>query len=132
MSLKIVVTSVMVDDQEKALRFYTEVLGFQTKHDIDMGGPRWLTVVAPDALDGVEVLLEPMGMEFAKAFQRQLYEAGVPLTMFGVDDVDAEYDRLKALGVGFRGEPKEMGTVKAAIFDDTCGNLIMIAEQIVE
>jgi catechol 2,3-dioxygenase-like lactoylglutathione lyase family enzyme len=129
MTLQIVVTSVLVDDQEKARRFYTEVLGFQLKHDVDMGGPRWLTVVSPDAPDGAEALPEPMVPEFARTFQRELYAAGIPLTMFGVEDVEAEYARLKALGVVFRGEPKQMGPVKAATFEDTCGNLIMMAER---
>ena len=128
MTLKIAVTSVLVDDQEKAKRFYTDILGFQLKHDIPMGGPRWLTVVSPDAPDGVEVLLEPMGMDFAVTFQKKLFDAGVPLTSFGADDIQAEYERLKSLGVEFRSPPTDAGTATVATFDDTCGNLIMIVQ----
>lgn len=128
--IRIVVTSVLVDDQAKAHRFYTEVLGFQTKHDIDMGGgARWLTVVSPTAPDGVELLLEPDGHPAAKPFKDALVEDGIPYTSFGVDDVQAEYERLVGLGVVFTQPPTAMGPVTTAIFDDSCGNLIQIAQQ---
>ena len=128
--IRIVVTSVLVDDQAKAHRFYTEVLGFQTKRDIDMGGgARWLTVVSPAAPDGVELLLEPDGHPAAKPFKDALVEDGIPYTSFGVDDVQAEYERLVGLGVVFTQPPTAMGPVTTAIFDDSCGNLIQIAQQ---
>ena len=128
--IRIVVTSVLVDDQAKAHRFYTEVLGFQTKRDIDMGGgARWLTVVSPAAPDGVELLLEPYGHPAAKPFKDALVEDGIPYTSFGVDDVQAEYERLVGLGVVFTQPPTAMGPVTTAIFDDSCGNLIQIAQQ---
>lgn len=117
----------MVDDQEKALKFYTEVLGFITKHNIPMGEHKWLTVVSPEERDGVEVLLEPMAFEPAKVYQKALYDAGIPLTSFAVDDVNKEYERLKSLGVQFSMKPTEMGGVTLAVFDDTCGNKIQIA-----
>jgi len=94
-----------------------------------MGEHRWLTVISPEGADGVELLLEPMGFEPAKAFQKQLYEAGIPATSFASDDIEAEVARLKEKGVEFRGEPQEMGNVKIAIFDDTCGNLICLTER---
>jgi catechol 2,3-dioxygenase-like lactoylglutathione lyase family enzyme len=127
--MKIVVTSVMVDDQRKALKFYTEKLGFVLKHDVPVGEYSWLTVVSPEDPKGTELLLEPMGFEPAKGYQKQLFDAGIPATSFGVDDIEAEYKRLKDLGVVFRGEPKAMGPVKVATFEDTCGNLIQIAER---
>ena len=125
--MKIVLTSVMVDDQEKALRFYTEVLGFTKKMDIPMGEARWLTVVSPDDVDGVELLLEPDSHPAAGPFKRALVEDGIPFTSFAVDDVPAEFDRLRALGVHFTQEPVSMGSVTTAVLDDTCGNLIQIA-----
>ena len=128
-SMKIVVTSVMVDDQEKALKFYTEVLGFVKKTDIPAGGARWLTVVSPEQPDGTELLLEPMGFAPAKTFQKALFDAGIPWTSFAVADIEATYERLKKLGVVFRGAPKKMGPVTIARFEDTCGNLIQIAQQ---
>ena len=125
--MKINVTSVLVDDQAKALAFYTDVLGFVKKTDIDTGGGRWLTVVSPDAPDGVELLLEPDGHPAAKPFKDALVADGLPYTSFAVDDVQAEFDRLSALGVTFVQPPTEMGPVTTAVFDDTCGNLIQIA-----
>jgi catechol 2,3-dioxygenase-like lactoylglutathione lyase family enzyme len=127
--MRIVVTSVLVDDQAKAHRFYTEVLGFVTKNDIPLGDTRWLTVVSPADPDGTELLLEPDGHPAAKPFKAALVEDGIPFTMFGVDDIRAEYARLLALGVQFTQEPTEMGPVTTAVFDDTCGNLIQIAQQ---
>jgi catechol 2,3-dioxygenase-like lactoylglutathione lyase family enzyme len=125
---RINVTSVLVDDQEKALRFYTEVLGFTPKVDVALGeGARWLTVVSPDDPDGTELLLEPDGHPAAKPFKGALVEDGIPFTSFAVDDVHAEYDRLRGLGVVFTQEPLDMGPVTTAVFDDTCGNLIQIA-----
>ena len=127
--MKIVVTSVLVDDQEKALRFYTDVLGFEKKEDIPLGEARWLTVVSPQARDGVELLLEPDEHPAARPFKAALVEDGIPYTSFGVDDVRAEFERMRGLGVMFTQEPLEMGPVTTAVFDDTCGNLIQIAQQ---
>ena len=127
--MRIVVTSVLVDDQAKAHRFYTDVLGFVTKHDIDMGEARWLTVVSPDAPDGTELLLEPDGHPAAKPWKAALVEDGIPATSFGVDDIAGEFARLTALGVVFTQPPAQMGPVTTAVFDDTCGNLIQIAHQ---
>lgn len=128
--MRIVVTSVMVDDQAKAHRFYTDILGFQTKHDIPLGEARWLTVVSPQDPDGTELLLEPDGHPAAKPWKRALVEDGIPATSFGVDDINAEYARLTALGVAFTQPPAQMGLVTTAVFDDTCGNLIQIAQRI--
>jgi catechol 2,3-dioxygenase-like lactoylglutathione lyase family enzyme len=127
--MRITVTSVLVDDQDKALRFYTEVLGFEKKTEIPLGEARWLTVVAPDQPDGTELLLEPDGHPAAKPFKDALVADGIPFTSFGVDDVASEVERLKGLGVRFTQEPLEMGDVTTAVFDDTCGNLIQIAAQ---
>jgi catechol 2,3-dioxygenase-like lactoylglutathione lyase family enzyme len=127
--MRIVVTSVLVDDQEKALRFYEDVLGFAKKADIPMGEARWLTVVSPQDPDGTELLLEPDGHPAAGPFKAALVEDGIPYTSFAVDDVDAEYRRLRGLGVTFTQEPVQMGPVTTAVFDDTCGNLIQIAQQ---
>jgi catechol 2,3-dioxygenase-like lactoylglutathione lyase family enzyme len=129
--MTIVVTSVLVDDQAKAHRFYTDVLGFLTKQDMDLGGgARWLTVVSPDAPDGVELLLEPDGHPAAKPFKEALVEDGVPWTSFGIADCQAEYERLKGLGVVFTQPPTQMGPVITAVFDDTCGNLIQMAQMV--
>jgi catechol 2,3-dioxygenase-like lactoylglutathione lyase family enzyme len=126
--MRINVASVLVDDQDKALRFYTDVLGFVKKTDIPLGGgAKWLTVVSPDAPDGVELLLEPDGHPAAKPFKDALVADGIPFTSFAVDDVHAEHERLSALGVTFTQPPTEMGPVTTAVFDDTCGNLIQIA-----
>lgn len=126
--IMIKLTSVMVDDQAKAEKFYTEVLGFQKKHDIPMGEARWLTVVSPGDVDGTELLLEPMGgLAEAAGFQRALFNAGMPLTAFAVDNVAAEYERMRALGVEFQGEPStpEYGP-STVVLNDTCGNLIQL------
>jgi catechol 2,3-dioxygenase-like lactoylglutathione lyase family enzyme len=127
--MKIVVTSVLVDDQDKALQFYTKVLGFVKKTEIPMGEHRWLTVVAPSDPNGTELLLEPDGHPAAKPFKRALVEDGIPFTSFGVDDVRAEYQRLQAAGVHFTQPPVAMGPVTTAVLDDTCGNLIQIAQK---
>jgi catechol 2,3-dioxygenase-like lactoylglutathione lyase family enzyme len=121
--------SVLVDDQAKALKFYTEVLGFVKKHDIPMGEFSWLTVVSPERPDGVELLLEPSSHPAVGPFKAALVEDGIPYTSFAVDDVQKEYERMRALGVVFTQEPTEMGPVTVATFDDTCGNLIQIAQQ---
>jgi catechol 2,3-dioxygenase-like lactoylglutathione lyase family enzyme len=127
--IRITVTSVFVDDQQKALDFYTGVLGFQLKHDIPLGGPnRWLTVVSPAAPDGVELLLEPSEHPAVGPYKTALVEDGIPATSFGVDDLQAEFARLSALGVRFVQEPTDMGPVVVATLDDTCGNLIQLAQ----
>jgi catechol 2,3-dioxygenase-like lactoylglutathione lyase family enzyme len=125
--MRVNLASVLVDDQEKALRFYTDVLGFQKKHDIPMGEHRWLTLVSPEAPDGVELLLEPDAHPAAKPFKDALVEDGIPYTSFAVADVPAEFERLTGRGVRFVQEPVKMGPVTTAVFDDTCGNLIQIA-----
>ena len=128
--MHIELTSVMVNDQSAAFTFYTEVLGFEKKHDIPVGEYRWLTVVSPEGPSTIELLLEPNqnpvlnGAE--RTFQRALFDAGIPLTAFRVDDIHAEHARLQALGVRFTIDPAEAGEVTAAVFDDTCGNLIQI------
>ncbi|MER5897118.1 VOC family protein [Streptomyces sp. NPDC001876] len=128
--MKIHLTSVFVDDQAKALHFYTEILGFVTKHDVPLGEKdRWLTVVSPDEPGGTELLLEPAGHPAARTYRDALVEDGIPLAQFAVDDVEAEYERLRGLGVRFIQEPLNMGPVTTAVFDDTCGNLIQIATQ---
>ena len=126
--MKIILTSVMVDDQDKALKFYTEVLGFVKKNDIPLGEDRWLTVVSPDGPDDVELLLEPMGFPPARTYQKALFEAGIPLTSFAVNDIQKEYERMKKLGVVFKTAPTKMGPVTIAVFEDTCGNLIQMAQ----
>jgi catechol 2,3-dioxygenase-like lactoylglutathione lyase family enzyme len=126
--MRIQLTSVLVDDQAKALRFYTDVLGFTAKTDVPLGEHRWLTVVSPDAPDGVELLLEPDAHPAAKVFKDALVGDGIPFTSFAVDDLAAEYARLEGLGVRFTQEPVEMGPVVTAVLDDTCGNLIQIAQ----
>ncbi|HET9519501.1 MAG TPA: VOC family protein [Candidatus Limnocylindrales bacterium] len=128
--MRIVVTSVYVDDQAKALEFYTGKLGFLKKHDVPVGEYRWLTVVSPEDEDGTELLLEPDAHPAARPFKEALVADGIPMTSFGVADVDAEYRRLRDLGVRFTQEPTEMGPVTTAVFDDTCGNLIQIAQQV--
>ncbi len=124
--MKIGLTSIFVDNQEKALKFYTEVLGFVKKTDMPIGPTdRWLTVVSPDGPAGIELLLEPMGHPAAAPFQKALFDSGIPFTSFGTDDIQQDYERMKSLGVAFRMEPTKMdygGT--DAIFEDTCGNLI--------
>jgi catechol 2,3-dioxygenase-like lactoylglutathione lyase family enzyme len=125
--MRINLSSVLVDDQDKALRFYTEVLGFEKKADIPLGEARWLTLVSPEDRDGTELALEPDGHPAAGPFKRALVEDGIPFTSFAVDDARAEYERLSALGVRFTQEPTEMQAVTTAVLDDTCGNLIQIA-----
>jgi catechol 2,3-dioxygenase-like lactoylglutathione lyase family enzyme len=125
--MRINITSVLVDDQDKALRFYTDVLGFVKKTDVPVGDAKWLTVVSPEAPNGVELLLEPDSHPAARPFKEALVADGIPFTSFAVDDVQAEYERLRGLDVRFVQEPTEMGQVTTAVFDDTCGNLIQIA-----
>ncbi|MEV7649614.1 VOC family protein [Arthrobacter sp. NPDC089319] len=120
-------TSIFVDDQQKALEFYTTKLGFQLKNDVPVGADRWLTVVSPEAPDGVELLLEPSGHPAVKPFKEALVADGIPFNSFRVQDVHAEYERLTALGVEFIQKPADMGPVITAVLDDTCGNLIQIA-----
>jgi catechol 2,3-dioxygenase-like lactoylglutathione lyase family enzyme len=124
--MKITLMSVMVDDQAKALRFYTEVLGFRTKHEIPMGAHSWITVVSPEDPDGMQLSLEPDGHPAARPFKQALVEDGIPFTSFSVADVEAEHGRLAALGVRFTQQPTNMGPVTTAVLDDTCGNLIQI------
>jgi catechol 2,3-dioxygenase-like lactoylglutathione lyase family enzyme len=126
--MRIYVTSVFVDDQAKALDFYTKVLGFQKKTDIPVGNASWLTVVSPEQPDGTELLLEPADHPAVTPYRKALIEDGIPATSFAVDDVQAEFDRLRSKGVRFTQEPTEMGGVTTAVFDDTCGNLIQIAQ----
>jgi predicted enzyme related to lactoylglutathione lyase len=126
--MKIWVTSVMVDDQEKALQFYTQVLGFVKKSDIPMGEHRWLTVVSKEEQLGVELVLEPMAFAPAKVFQQALFEAGIPYTSFQVSDIRKEYDRLLKAGVVFSMPPTQMGAVTMAVFADTCGNNLQIVQ----
>lgn len=126
--MRINLASVLVDDQDKALRFYTETLGFTPKHDVPMGTHRWITVVSPQEPDGVELLLEPDEHPAAKPFKEALVADGIPFTSFAVEDVNAEYERLRGLGVTFTQQPADMGTVTTAVLDDTCGNLIQIAQ----
>ncbi len=125
--MKVYVTSVFVDDQDKALRFYTEVLGFVKKQDVPVGEYRWLTVVSPEDLDGVEVLLEPDEHPAARPFKEALVVDGIPFTSFAVDDVPATVARLQAAGVRFTQEALETGPVTTAVLDDTCGNLIQLS-----
>jgi len=125
--MKIHLTSVLVDDQAKAEKFYTEILGFVVKHDVDLGADRWLTVVSPENPEGAELLLEPSGHPAAQPFKEALVADGIPFTQFAVEDVHAEFKRMSALGVRFTQEPTDMGPVTTAVFDDTCGNLIQIA-----
>ncbi len=125
--MKIYITSVFVDDQAKAREFYTTVLGFVVKHDIPMGEDSWLTLTAPDALDGPELLLEPAGHPAVGPFREALVNDGIPFTSFAVENIDAEYERLLALGVVFTQPPTQMGPVTTAVFDDTCGNLIQLS-----
>jgi catechol 2,3-dioxygenase-like lactoylglutathione lyase family enzyme len=127
--MRINLASVLVDDQQKALRFYTEVLGFKEKTNIPIGAARWLTVVSPEDPDGTELVLEPDAHPAAKPFKEALVADGIPYTSFAVDDVWVEFERLRGLGVRFTQEPTDMGPVTTAVLDDTCGNLIQIAHQ---
>lgn len=124
--MKIRLNSVIVKDQERALRYYTEVLGFVKKTDLPAGEYRWLTVVSEQEPDGTELVLEPNAHPASAAYQDALFEAGIPLTAFAVDDIEAEYRELQDRGVAFTAEPADVGGTKIAVFDDTCGNLIQI------
>lgn len=126
--MRINLSSVMVDDQDKALKFYTEVLGFVKKTDMPIGEYRWLTVTSPDGPDGVELVLEPMGFAPARDYQKTLYNAGIPLTAFLSNDIQGEYKKLKRRGVIFRSEPQVMGSITSVLFEDTCGNLINLVQ----
>lgn len=126
--MRIHLSSVFVGDQDKALKFYTEVLGFTKKTEIPLGDARWLTVVSPENPNGTELVLEPDGHPAVKPFKEALVADGIPFTSFAVDDVNKEFERLRGLGVQFTQEPVEMGSVTTAVFDDTCGNLIQIAQ----
>ncbi len=127
--MKIVVTSIFVQDQDKALEFYSEKLGFVKKEDVPAGEFRWITLVSPEDLDGTELFLEPNDHPAAKEYQRKIFAEGIPATMFGVQDIRKEYKRLLEKGVKFTMEPTEMGEVTIAVFDDTCGNLIQIVQK---
>ena len=127
--MKIIVTSVLVDDQQKALDFYTTKLGFVKKTDIPMGEYRWLTVTSASGEPNVELLLEPMAFPPARVYQKALFDAGIPATLFGVTDIQEEFERLEKLGVVFRMKPTSMGPVTVASFNDTCGNYIQIVAQ---
>ncbi|WP_329115605.1 VOC family protein [Streptomyces sp. NBC_01353] len=124
--MRIHITSVFVDDQEKAERFYTDVLGFVKKHDVPLGTDRWLTMVSPEDPEGTELLLEPSRHPVVQAYKTGLAKDGIPAVSFAVDDVQAEFDRLRGLGVQFTQDPLEMGPSTTAVLDDTCGNLIQI------
>ncbi len=126
--MQIRLSSVLVDDQEKALTFYTEMLGFAKKEDIPMGEFRWLTVVSNSEPQATELVLEPMAFPPARTYQKALFEAGIPLTAFFTSDIKTEYEQLKAKGVQFRGKPEKMGSVMSVLFEDTCGNLINLVQ----
>lgn len=126
--MKIIITNIFVNDQDKALEFYTGKLGFVKKHDVPVGEFKWLTVVSPDDQGGVELLLEPNNNAVAKAYQQGLFEQGIPAASFGVTDVHAEYHKLNKQGVRFIIEPTKMEQVTLAVFDDTCGNFIQIMQ----
>ena len=127
--MKIIVTSIFVDDQDRALAFYTEKLGFIKKHDIPMGKHRWITLVSPGEESGTELLLEPNEHPAASDYQERIRADGIPATMFGVEDIQQEYQRLLALDVTFTMEPTKMGEMTIAVFEDTCGNLLQIVQQ---
>lgn len=131
--MKIIVTNIHVDDQQEALEFYTNILGFEKKTDVPAGNARWLTVVEPNSTSGVELLLEPTGVadvaDDLERYRESLVANGIPWTQFGCEDVEAEYERLRELGVEFTQEPTDFGNVTIAVFDDTCGNLIQIVQQ---
>jgi predicted enzyme related to lactoylglutathione lyase len=127
--MKIIVTSIFVEDQEKALNFYTEKLGFIKKHDVPTGEYRWITLVSSEEQTGTELLLEPNAHPAAKEYQAKIFSEGIPATMFGVEDIHKEYERLQENGVKFTMMPTKMGNVTIAVLDDTCGNLIQIIQQ---
>lgn len=126
--MQIKFVSVFVQDQERALRFYTEALGFTKVADVPVGEARWLTVASPDGPEGVELVLEPMGFAPARTYQKALFEAGIPATAFVTTDIRADVARLTAAGVVFRGEPVDVGTATVVAFEDTCGNLIQLVQ----
>ncbi len=130
--MRIYVTSVFVDDQTKALDFYTRVLGFKLKNDVPVGEHRWLTVVSPENPEGTELLLEPGDHPAVQPYKAALLEDGIPATSFQVDDIDSEYARLRSLGVTFTQKPMDAGTVRMAVLDDTCGNLIQLIQMKVD
>lgn len=126
--MKIKFCSIMVDDQEKALKFYTDAVGFVKHADIPMGPYRWLTVVSPEGVPEAELVLEPLGFPPAMAYQKALFESGIPATAFITADIQAEFKRLAERGVRFRGKPEQMGPIVAVLFEDTCGNLINLVQ----
>jgi len=126
--MRINLSSVMVNDQDRALKFYTEILGFTKKSDRSVGEYRWLTVTSPDGLEGIELVLEPMAFPPAREYQKALYDAGIPIIAFFSDDLQAEYQKLKQRGVVFRSEPQTLGTISSVLFEDTCGNLINLVQ----
>ncbi len=126
--MRIMVSSVFVDDQDKALEFYTKVLGFVKKRELPAGKFKWLTVVSPEGPDDIELLLEPNAAQIARTYQQGCFEAGIPATSFAVGDIQEEYKRMKALGVAFSQKPTRTGPVTVAVFDDTCGNLIQLVQ----
>ncbi len=128
--MRISLSSVMVDDQEKALKFYTEKLGFVKKTDMPIGEYRWLTVTSPDGPEGVELVLEPTGFAPSKEFQKSLYEAGIPIMAFISNDIQKEYKKLKKRGVVFRSEILNVGNIKSVMFEDTCGNLVNLVQPV--
>jgi predicted enzyme related to lactoylglutathione lyase len=127
-TMQIKFVSVMVEDQERALDFYTKVLGFTKMADIPMGEHRWLTVTSPEGIEGVELVLEPMAFPPARVYQKALFDAGIQAVAFTTKDIAAEFKRLRGLGVVFRSEPTDMGLITAAQFEDTCGNLIYLVQ----
>ncbi|PPA86117.1 glyoxalase [Brevibacillus laterosporus] len=124
--MKIKLTSIFVDDQDKALTFYTDVLGFVKKRELPAGDFKWLTVVSPEGPNDIELLLEPLGHPAAKTFQKEMFEAGIPVTAFAVEDIHKEYERMIGLGVVFKTKPIDMNETSIAVFNDTCGNLIQL------
>lgn len=127
--MKVIINSIFVEDQDKALSFYTEKLGFIKKYDVPVGKFKWLTVVSPEDSDGTQILLEPNNNPVAKTYQKGVYEQGIPATSFGVENIQTEFEKLKGMGVRFTMEPTKMNTIIVAVFDDTCGNLIQIMQQ---
>jgi catechol 2,3-dioxygenase-like lactoylglutathione lyase family enzyme len=126
--MRINLSSVMVDDQDKALKFYTEILGFTQKTDLSVGEYRWLTVTSPDGPEGVELVLEPMAFPPSREYQKALFEAGIPIMAFLSDDIQREYQKLEQRGVIFRSEPQTLGAITSVLFEDTCGNLINLVQ----